>query len=87
MASGGEQPGSLGAARAADPGDQRERRTNSDEEELVMFLERDQLSYDRARRLARLDLDARAHAGLLVLRAFTLIVGAMVIYTFIVSLH
>ncbi len=55
---------------------------DDDYEELVMFLERDQLVSDRSRRLARAPFSRRAIAGLWALRIFGLIVGAMVIYTF-----
>jgi hypothetical protein len=51
-------------------------------EELVRFLERDQLASDRSRAVPRAQLSARATAGLWALRIFGLIVGAMVIYTF-----
>lgn len=56
------------------------------EEELVMFLERDQLSSDRARPLPRAPLERRARVALWALRVFALIVSAMVIYTFVAQL-
>lgn len=56
------------------------------EAELVMFLERDQLAAGRARRVARASLSRRTEIALWALRLFGLIVGALVIYTFIASL-
>jgi hypothetical protein len=56
------------------------------DEELVMFLERDQLMSDRRRPLPPADVGARAHVALWTLRIFVLIVGAMVIYTFCAQL-
>jgi hypothetical protein len=58
----------------------------ADEEELYMFLERDQLSEGRRIRLPRVSLNRWGHLGLWALRIFTLVVGAMVIYTFIANL-
>lgn len=57
-----------------------------DEEELVMFLERDQLASDRSRPVPRARLSRRANVALWALRVFVLIVSAMVIYTFIAQL-
>lgn len=51
-------------------------------EELVMFLERDQLVSDKRLPVPRTRLSPRAAAGLWALRIFAFIVGAMVIYTF-----
>jgi len=53
------------------------------DEELVAFLERDQLVCDRARPLPRASLSRRAEIGLWALRVFALVVSAMVIYTFV----
>jgi hypothetical protein len=53
-----------------------------DDEELVMFLERDQLVADKAHPVPRAHLSARTRAALWVLRVFVLVVSAMVIYTF-----
>lgn len=55
-------------------------------EELIMFLERDQFVADRQRPLAPANIDSRAKAALLALRIFVLIVGAMVVYTFLAQL-
>jgi hypothetical protein len=55
-------------------------------EEMVMFLERDQLMEDRRRPLPPAAVGRRAHAALWALRIFVLIVGAMVIYTFCAQL-
>ena len=51
-------------------------------DELVMFLERDQLVRDKSLPVPRATLSPRATAGLWALRLFGVIVGAMVIYTF-----
>jgi hypothetical protein len=56
------------------------------DEELVMFLERDQLVDDRARPVARATLSARTRAALWALRVFAVLVSAMVIYTFVSQL-
>jgi hypothetical protein len=56
------------------------------DEEIVMFLERDQLMADRRRPLPPAGIGRRAHAALWVLRIFVLVVGAMVIYTFCAQL-
>jgi hypothetical protein len=61
-------------------------RTDDYEEEMVMALERDQLSSDRRRPLPPAHLGARGEAGLWALRIFVLIVGLMVIYTFCAQL-
>ena len=56
------------------------------EEEMIMFLERDQLMSDRRRPLPPADIGPRAHVALWTLRIFVLIVGLMVIYTFCAQL-
>jgi hypothetical protein len=53
------------------------------DEELVMFLEPDQLVVDKSRPVPRAPLSRRADVALWVLRVFSVIVGAMVIYTFV----
>jgi hypothetical protein len=55
-------------------------------EELVEFLERDQLVTDKSRRLSRAPLSRRAAVALWALRVFVIIVAAMVIYTFVAQL-
>ena len=60
--------------------------TTSDDEELVQFLEPDQLVADRSRPLPRASLSNRATAWLWALRVFVLVVSAMVIYTFVSQL-
>ncbi len=55
----------------------------SDHEELIMFLERDQLVADTSRPVSPAHLSARAKAALWALRAFVVIVSFMVIYTFV----
>jgi hypothetical protein len=57
-----------------------------EDEELVMFLEHDQLLADRSRPVPRARLSAGTMVGLWALRVFGLLVGAMVIYTFFVKL-
>lgn len=56
------------------------------DEEMVMFLERDQLVSDRVRPLGPAALSRGARTALWTLRIFVLIVGAMVIYTFCAQL-
>jgi hypothetical protein len=52
------------------------------DDQLVAFLEPDQLLSDRSRPVPRAALSPRANAALWALRVFVLIVSAMVIYTF-----
>lgn len=56
------------------------------EEELIEFLERDQLSTDRARRVPAAELAPRVQIALWALRIFALVVSALVIYTFVATL-
>ena len=56
------------------------------DEELFMSLERDQLVAGRHRALQRARLTPRARVALWTLRIFVLVVGAMVIYTFVAQL-
>lgn len=58
----------------------------SDEEETIMFLERDQLVSGRRVHVPPADLGLTAQAALWALRIFVLVVSAMVIYTFIAQL-
>jgi len=51
-------------------------------EELVMFLERDQLVADTSVPVPRASLGRRANAGLWALRVFIILISIMVIYTF-----
>jgi hypothetical protein len=55
----------------------------SSHEQLIAFLEADQLSSERVRPLPRATLGRGAVVTLWALRVFVTIVGAMVIYTFI----
>ncbi len=55
----------------------------SDHEELILFLERDQLVADTSKPVPRAQLSPRVNAALWGLRLFVLIVSAMVIYTFV----
>ena len=57
-----------------------------EDEETVHFLERDQLSAGRRVRLPPARMGAGGRAALWALRLFTLVVGAMVIYTFVAQL-
>jgi hypothetical protein len=57
------------------------------EDELIMHLEHDQFVAETSRPVPRAPLGARAKAGLWALRVFVVVVGAMVIYTFIHQLH
>ena len=56
------------------------------DQELVMFLERDQLDADTSVPVPRALLGGRAKAGLWALRVFVILVGIMVIYTFAANL-
>ena len=53
---------------------------------MVGSLERDQLVDETSRPTGRMVLSRRATAGLWALRAFSLVVAAMVIYTFVSGL-
>jgi len=57
------------------------------EEELIAYLERDQLVAETFRPVSRAALSRGAVAGLWALRIFAVIVSLMVIYTFIARLH
>jgi hypothetical protein len=58
----------------------------TEHEELIAYLESDQLTAERSRPLGRAVLSRRARAGLWALRVFTIVIGAMVVYTFISQL-
>lgn len=60
--------------------------TESEQQDLVMFLERDQLVVDKSRPVGRMALSRRATAALWALRVFAVVVSAMVIYTFVSQL-
>jgi hypothetical protein len=60
--------------------------TPSDDEELIMFLERDQLVADTSRPVPRANLGPRTSLALWALRVFVLVVSFMVIYTFVQQL-
>ncbi len=55
----------------------------AEHEDLIMFLERDQLVADTSVPVSPAHLSARVRAGLWILRAFVVIVSFMVIYTFV----
>ncbi|MGO9971464.1 MAG: hypothetical protein ACLP01_01265 [Solirubrobacteraceae bacterium] len=57
-----------------------------DDEQLVMFLEPDQLVIDKSRPAPRARLSPRTRLALWALRVFVLAVSAMVIYTFFAQL-
>jgi len=57
------------------------------EDELIMHLERDQFVAETSRPVPRAVLRARATAGLWALRVFVVLVGLMVIYTFVDQLN
>ena len=56
------------------------------DQELVMFLERDQLAADTSIPVPRTPLNRRANAGLWALRLFVILLSIMVIYTFAAKL-
>jgi hypothetical protein len=68
-------------------GDSPEGAEPSDHEELIMFLERDQLVSNRSKPVARAQLGRGATQALWALRIFVLVVSFMVIYTFIAQLR
>ncbi len=54
-----------------------------DDDELIMFLERDQFVADTSRPLPRAGLGPRTVVALWTLRVFVITVSFMVIYTFL----
>ncbi len=54
-----------------------------DHDELIRFLERDQLVADTSRPAPRAQLGPRINAVLWVLRVFVVVVSLMVVYTFV----
>lgn len=60
--------------------------TESERQELVMFLERDQLVVDTSQPVRRLRLSPTMNIALWALRVFVIVVSAMVIYTFVSQL-
>jgi hypothetical protein len=60
---------------------------NHDEEELVLFLEPDQLVADRRRPLPRAKLSPRLTAFLLFARIAVTVFAGLAIYTFAAQLH
>jgi hypothetical protein len=60
--------------------------TDQERQELVMYLERDQLVSDTSQPVAPAHLGGWARAGLWALRVFALVVSAMVVYVFIAQL-
>ncbi len=57
------------------------------EDELVMDLERSQFVAETSQPMPRARLGTGALAGLWALRVFVVLVGLMVIYTFVEQLH
>jgi hypothetical protein len=60
---------------------------SGDSQELIHHLERDQLVAETERPLPPARLSRRAKAGLLALRIVVVVLGAMVLYTFVDGLH
>jgi hypothetical protein len=60
--------------------------TQAEQEELVMFLERDQFVGDTSRPVRRMVLSPRMTAALWALRVFVVVVSVMVLYTFVSQL-
>jgi hypothetical protein len=58
----------------------------ADREELIEYLESDQLVSERSRPVQRRVLDRRIGIALWGLRLFVIVVGVMVIYTFFTRL-
>jgi len=61
--------------------------SQSEHEELVGFLEPDQLVNDKARPVARAHLSGSTRFWLWVLRVFVVVVAVMVIWTFVAQLR
>jgi hypothetical protein len=59
---------------------------STDHEELIEYLESDQLVRERSRPVERRPMNRRVALALWTLRVFVIVVGAMVIYTFIARL-
>jgi hypothetical protein len=60
--------------------------TEAERQELIEYLERDQLVADRSVPVRRASLGRPARVSLWALRVFVIVVSAMVIYTFIAQL-
>jgi hypothetical protein len=60
--------------------------TAQERQELIAYLESDQLVVERSRPVPRARLGRGANAGLWALRIFTILISAMVIYTFVAQL-
>ena len=60
--------------------------TDHEQQDLIAYLERDQLVSDVARPVARRHLSRRATVALWGLRVFVILVSAMVVYTFLAQL-
>ena len=65
-----------------EPPDPTLRETERADQELVMFLERDQLDADTSVPVPRATLNRPLRIGLWALRIFVILVSMMVIYTF-----
>jgi hypothetical protein len=57
------------------------------DEQLVAYLEHDQLVSDKRHPVPRAQLTPRVAAGLWALRLFGVVVGVLVLYTFFAHLH
>ena len=75
------------AYRASSAGKQDPQPEEPFQDELIMHLERDQFVDETSRPVPRAALGPRATAALWALRVFVVLVGLMVIYTFIHQLH
>ena len=60
--------------------------TEREREEMVMYLERDQLVADKTRPVPRARLSRRVSAALWAFRVFVVVMSAMVVYTFVSQL-
>jgi hypothetical protein len=56
------------------------------DEQLIAYLEPDQLVVDTSRPVGRAPLSRQARAALWALRVFVVVISAMVVYTFISQL-
>ncbi len=60
--------------------------TDEERQDLIEYLESDQLVADKRRPVARARLSPTANLALWALRVFVIVVSVMVIYTFIAQL-
>ena len=60
--------------------------TDNRDDEMIEYLERDQLVADKSRPVPRARLGRGATAGLWALRVFAVVMSVLVVYTFVAQL-